>query len=81
MIRSEIEEIVKNFLIEDFEVEEEKIVPEALLIDDIGIDSLEVVDLIVLVNRNFGFRIKPEELKEVKTLAQFYDYIEAHTTL
>lgn len=81
MLRSEIEEKVKNFLIEDLEIDEEKIVPEARLREDIGIDSLDIVDLVVIVDRTFGFRIKPEEMVNVTTLSQFCDYIEQHTTL
>ena len=77
MTRTEIEEIVKNFLIEDIEVDEEAIKPEALLKDDLGIDSLDFVDIVVIVERNFGFKIKPEEMQGVTTLSQFCDYIES----
>lgn len=76
MKREEIEEKVKAFLIEDLEVEESKIFPEAHLKDDVGIDSLDFVDIVVIVERNFGFKIKPEEMADVKTLKQFCDYIE-----
>lgn len=78
MTRSVIEEKVKAFLIEDLEIDEEKITPEARLREDIGIDSLDLVDIVVLVQRSFGIRIQAEEMAEVKTLSQFYDYIEQH---
>ena len=77
MTRTEIEEIVKNFLIEDIEVEEDAIKPEATLKDDLGIDSLDFVDIVVIVERNFGFKISPEEMQGVQTLGQFCDYIES----
>ena len=77
MTRAEIEEIVKNFLIEDIEIDEEAITPEAHLKDDLGIDSLDFVDIVVIVERNFGFKIKPEEMQGVTTLRQFCDYIES----
>ncbi|MDR2511067.1 MAG: phosphopantetheine-binding protein [Bacteroidales bacterium] len=77
MTRQEIDEIVKNFLIEDIEVEEDVIKPDAHLKDDLGIDSLDFVDIVVIVERNFGFKIKPEEMQGVTTLAQFCDYIES----
>lgn len=77
MTREEIEEKVKLFLIEDLEIEEDKIKPEATLRDDIGIDSLDFVDIVVIVERNFGFKIKPEEMAGVTTLAQFCDYIQS----
>ena len=76
MERKEIEEKVKAFLIDELEVEEEKITPEALLKEDIGIDSLDFVDIVVIVERTFGFKIKPEEMAGVKTLSDFCDYIE-----
>lgn len=77
MERKEIEEKVRNFLIEDLEIEEENIAPEAKLKDDLGIDSLDFVDIVVIVEKNFGFKIKPEEMQNVITLSQFCDYIES----
>ena len=61
MNRVEIEEKVKAFLIDELEIDEEKIFPEAKLKDDMGIDSLDFVDIVVIVERNFGFKIKAEE--------------------
>lgn len=77
MTRTEIEEKVKAFLIDDLEIDEDKIAPEAKLKDDLGIDSLDFVDIVVIVQRNFGFKIKAEEMTGVTTLAQFNDYIES----
>ena len=76
MKREEIENRVRNFLIEDLEVEEDVIQPEAKLKEDLEIDSLDFVDIVVIVERNFGFKIKPEEMAGVVTLSDFYDYIE-----
>ena len=76
MNRNEIEEKVRNFLIEDLEIDEEKITPDALLKEDLGIDSLDFVDIVVIVERNFGFKIKPEEMKGVDTYSKFCDHIE-----
>ena len=77
MTRTEIEEKVKAFLIDDLEIEEENIFPEAKLKEDMGIDSLDYVDIVVIVEKNFGFRIQAQEMTNVKTLTQFYDYIES----
>ena len=77
MERKEIEEKVREFLIEDLEIEEENIKAEALLKDDLGIDSLDFVDIVVIVEKKFGFKIKPEEMAGVKTLKDFCDYIES----
>ena len=77
MTREEIESKVKAFLIDDLEIDEEKIADYATLMDDMGIDSLDFVDIVVIVEKNFGFKIKPEEMANVTTLSQFYDYIES----
>ena len=77
MSRQEIEEKVREFLIEDLEIDEEKIVPEGKLKDDLGIDSLDFVDIVVIVEKKFGFKIKPEEMAGITTLKQFCDYIES----
>ena len=77
MTRSEIEEKVREFLIDDLEIDEVKIVPEGKLKDDLGIDSLDFVDIVVIVEKKFGFKIKPEEMAGITTLKQFCDYIES----
>lgn len=76
MNRTEIIKIVNTFLVEELEIDEELLQEDALLKEKLGIDSLDFVDIVVIVERNFGFKIKPEEMKTVKTLGQFYDYIE-----
>lgn len=77
MNRTEIENKVRDFMIEDLEVDEEKIYPDARLKEDVGIDSLDFVDIVVIVEKNFGFKIKPEEMAGVATLNDFYSYIES----
>ena len=77
MTRQEIEEKVRAFLIDELEIDEEKIFPDASLKDDMGIDSLDFVDIVVIVERNCGCKIKPEEMQGVTTLSQFCDYIES----
>ena len=77
MSRQEIEEKVRAFLIDDLEIDEEKITDDAKLKEDMGIDSLDFVDIVVIVEKNFGFKIKPEEMTGVTTLRRFCDYIES----
>ena len=75
MQREEIIEKVNHFLVEEIEIEENLLKEDALLKEGLGIDSLDFVDIVVIVEKNFGFKIKPEEMTNVKTLGQFYDYI------
>lgn len=77
MTRTEIEEKVREFLVDDLEIDAEKIAPEATLKDDLGIDSLDFVDIVVIVEKNFGFKLKPEDMAGIKTLTQFCDFIES----
>ena len=76
MNRAEIEEKVRNFLIEELEIEPDNIFPDAKLREDMGIDSLDFVDIVVIVEKNFGFKIKAEEMAGVDTFSKFCDYIE-----
>jgi acyl carrier protein len=76
MNRQEIEAKVKEFLVDDLEIDESKINPDARLKEDIGIDSLDFVDIVVIVEKKFGFKIKTEDMAKIKTFSQFCEYIE-----
>ena len=75
MTLAEIQEKTKAFLVDELEIDEEKIAPEAKLREDLGIDSLEVVDVVVLVEQEFGLKMKPEDFKVIKTYGDFCDFI------
>ena len=70
-----IEERINHFLVEEMEIDPDRIKPDARLKEDMGIDSLEVVDTVVFVENEFGFKMKSEDFKEIKTYRQFVDYI------
>ena len=72
----EIKEKVTTFLVEELEIDESKIQDQARLKEDLGIDSLEVVDVVVLVEEQFGFKMKPEDFKQIRTLDQFCQFIQ-----
>ena len=78
---NEIQEKVNAFLVDELEIDESKIEDGARLKEDMGIDSLDFVDIVVIVERNFGFKIKPEDMTKVKTLREFYDFIENKMTV
>lgn len=78
MTIEKINGIVKNFLVEDLEIEEEKIEGSARLKEDLGIDSLEVVDVVVLVEDQFGYKMKPEDFRTLITLDDFCQFIQQH---
>lgn len=79
MNRAEIEEKVKTILIDDLEIDESKVFPDARLKDDMEIDSLDFVDIVVYVEKTFGFKIEREDMVGIKTLSEFCDYVERKT--
>ncbi|MGD2035989.1 MAG: phosphopantetheine-binding protein [Bacteroidales bacterium] len=66
---------VNDFLIDEFELEEDRIVADANLRDDLDIESLDFVDIAVEIEKEFGFKIKGEEMVNVQTLDDLYNYI------
>ncbi len=66
---------INQLLVDEIEIDVEKISPAADLKKDLEIDSLDFVDLFVIVERNFGVKMKAEEMSEIKNLQDFYDYI------
>jgi len=68
-------EKVNGFLVEEFEVDEAKITPEANLRETLELDSLDYIDLVVVIESNFGFKVKPEDFITIVTFQNFYDYV------
>ncbi len=79
MQRSEIIKKVNDFLVEEFELEEHSLSPDAHLVDDLGIESLDFVDIVVTIEKEFNFKVKREEIIKVHTLNDLYSYIEEQT--
>lgn len=78
MENKEIIAKVNDFLIDEFELEEDQLEPAANLKETLEIDSLDYVDLVVIIERNFGFKVKGEDFATIKTLHDFYEYIIEH---
>ena len=68
MSEVEIFEILKKALIELFEIDESKIKPETRIYEDLQIDSIDAIDMIDYIKRQTGYRLMPEDFKNVKTL-------------
>jgi len=75
MEKESIIEKIKGFLVEEFEVEPEKILPDANLKETLALDSLDYIDLVVVIESNFGFKVKPEDFGSIVTFQHFYDYV------
>ncbi len=76
MERGKIKDIVVEFLIDEFEIDEDVINDDAHLIDDLGLESLDFVDIVVIIEKEFGFKVKREEMKDIRVLNDLYTYIE-----
>lgn len=74
MTQEEIIKTVNGFLVEEFEVEESKITPEANLRETLELDSLDYVDLVVVIESHFGFKVVGEDFLTIHTFQDFYSY-------
>ncbi len=75
MDNSSIIEKINGFLVEEFEVEVERITPDANLRETLELDSLDYIDLVVVIEGNFGFKVKPEDFVSIVTFQDFYNYV------
>lgn len=75
MNNNEIIEKTNAFLVEEFEVEGDKISPEANLKETLELDSLDYIDLVVVIESNFGFKVRPEDFTGIVSFQDFYDYV------
>ncbi len=66
---------INDFLAEDFEVAPELITPDANLKETLDLDSLDYIDLVVVIENNFSFKVKPEDFTDITTFQDFYDYV------
>ncbi|MBK6989165.1 MAG: acyl carrier protein [Bacteroidetes bacterium] len=66
---------INAFLVEEFEVEAEKITPNANLKETLSLDSLDYIDLVVVIESNFSFKVQPEDFVGIVTFQNFYDYV------
>jgi acyl carrier protein len=76
MIDQEIINKINRVFEESFEIEKERLVPEAHIFTDLGLDSLDIVDLIVALQNAFGVKIRNEEkVRDIRTLQDIYQFI------
>lgn len=66
---------INEVLAEEFEIEESIIQPDKPLMQTLELDSLDLVDMVVLIENNFGFKITAENFAGIVTFQDFYDFI------
>ena len=75
---SETAERVKKIVVEHLGVEAEKVTEEASFIDDLGADSLDIVELVMTIEKAFDIEIPDEDAEKITTVADAVDYIKEH---
>lgn len=76
MNRADIIATTKRFLSEEFEVDEKEILPENNLQKTLDLDSLDYVDLVVVIEENLGFKPTADDFKSIETFEDFYNLVE-----
>ena len=73
-----VEEKMKNIIVEQLGVSADAVVPEASFIDDLSADSLDLVDLMMLLEEEFRLEIPDEDAEKIQTVQDAINYIKEH---
>lgn len=76
MEKDKIITIVDDFLVNEFEVDRDDIVNDANFKTTLGLDSLDYIDMVVIIESNFGVKLGESDFKKVVTFGDFYDTIQ-----
>lgn len=72
-----VEEKVKNIIVEQLGVDMESVTPEASFIDDLGADSLDIVELVMTMEEEFDLEIPDEDAEKIKSVNDVVNYIKS----
>lgn len=78
MTREEIISLINPRIAEEFELEKSVITPDAIIYDTLDLDSISLIDLVGIVQALFRIKLEKNELEQIKTFNDLYDYIESH---
>jgi acyl carrier protein len=73
--RMEVEAKVKEIIVQQLGVDAEKVTPDASFVDDLGADSLDVVELVMAFEEEFGVEIPDEEAEKIATVKNAYEFL------
>ncbi len=74
-----VEEKVIDIIVDKLGVDRAEVTPEAVFVDDLGADSLDLVELIMAMEEEFGFEIADEEAEKLRTVQDVISFIRART--
>jgi acyl carrier protein len=76
MTDKEIIDLINTTLVNEFELNMDNMVPGAVLKDDLGLDSLDRVDMVIVLEKAFSFKIREEEaIREIVTLGDIHNFV------
>jgi acyl carrier protein len=78
MEREEILDKVKAVVVDQLNVEEDEVIDDASFVDDLGADSLGIVELVMALEEEFGVSIPDEDAESIKTVGDAVSYIQTH---
>jgi len=73
-----IEKRVKEIIVEQLGVNENEVTPEAKFVDDLGADSLDLVELVMALEEEYNMEISDEDAEKILTVGDAIEYIQAH---
>lgn len=77
MTEQEMITIINDALVEEFELDADEMQPELSIYDDLGLDSLDTVDMVIVLEGAFKFKIREEaEIKEIRTLGDIHGFVQ-----
>jgi len=77
MAEKDIVRMVNEVFVESFEIPADKLVPEANIFNDLGLDSLDIVDLVVALQKKFSVTIRDDErVRTIRTLGDLTNFIQ-----
>jgi len=78
MVEQDVVRMVNEVLMESFEIKPEHLRPEAYIFNDLGLDSLDIVDLVVALQKKFGVTIRDDaRVRTIRTLGDIYNFIQS----
>jgi len=76
--QSEVESRLKKIIVDNLGVDEAEVIPAANFVDDLNADSLDLVELIMSLEEEFGIEISDEEAEKIRTVGDAIEYIQEH---